>query len=281
MALIPNIFEFSDFRKFLAEHVAACVKNNPHFSKAELCRKLGLPHSRSYINDVIDGKKVTTAYAERFVQALGMDAEEAQYFRTMVKLNQTDNVNEHKMYFSQLIALNRTPKRMLDKKAYTFFEDWRHSAVRTMLDVMDFSSDYKKLAGAIIPALTPGQVRKSINLLKSLNLIARNEKGFYKPTDKAVTTQEWEQNELVKQYQAQWLELAKAAVIRRQEHPQRVTTNLISITKEGYEILEEKVGQIRKEVRSLAVKDEHKADRMYLFAMQLIPAGKIQKKESQ
>lgn len=275
-ASLPTIFEYNDFRKFIADYQGARARQDKTFSKSGLCKMLGIPNSRSYVQDVINGKKVTSTYIERFVRVLELGREEAQFFRVLVKLDQAENADEHELYFSQIVSLNRTPKRVLEKKVYSFYNNWRHSAVRAILDIIDFNGDYKKLANTMMPPITPKHARESINLLKGLSLIALNEKGYYKPTDKAITTPDWEKSELIKHYQAQLLDLAKDAVIRQKTLPQRMTTNLLTISEKGYDRLQNKMAQFRAEVRSLVNKDEDPADRVYLYGMLLVPAAKKQ-----
>jgi len=277
----PNIFEYNNFRRFLADYLKQRAAKDKSFNKSSMCRMLGIPNSRSYVQDVINGKKVSPMYIERFIRALELNHEEAQFFRVLVKLDQAENADEHELYFSQIISLNRTPKRVLDKKVYAFYKDWRHSAVRAMLDIVDFKNDYNKLAAILMPPITPKQAHASIALLKELGLINQNEKGFYKPTDKVITTPDWEKSELVKQYQAQLLDLAKDAVVRQKQLPQRMITNLLTISEKGYERLQNKIAQFKAEVRSLVNKDENAADRVYLFATLLIPTARNQTKEKE
>jgi uncharacterized protein (TIGR02147 family) len=277
---LPNVFEYNDFRRFLADYQVERARQDKSFSKSNLCKMLGIPRSRSYVKDVINGKKVTATYVERFIRALELNREESQFFRVLVKFDQAENADEHELYFSQIISLNRTPKRVLDKKVYAFYGDWRHSAVRAVLDIIDFKGDYKKLASTLIPHITPKQARQSITLLKSLGFIRQNDKGFYKPADKAITTPDWEKNEIIKHYQVQLLNLARDAITKQKHFPQRMTTNLLTISEKGYERLQNKMAQFRAEVRSLVNKDECPADRVYLSGMFLIPAARKQTKET-
>ena len=118
-----NIFEYNNFRKFLSDYLEQRARQDKSFNKSNLCRMLGIPNSRSYVKDVINGKKVSSMYVERFIRVLELDHDEAQFFRVLVKLDQAENADEHELYFSQIISLNRTPKRVLDKKVYAFYKN--------------------------------------------------------------------------------------------------------------------------------------------------------------
>ena len=65
MNTFVNIFEFTKFRKFLAEYQERRQAAEPSFSRTEFCNLLGLPNTRSYFNDVVQGKRVTDNMRER------------------------------------------------------------------------------------------------------------------------------------------------------------------------------------------------------------------------
>lgn len=272
---LPSIYEYNDFREFLRDYQQARHAVDPGFSKSTLCRRIGLPHSRSYFNDVLSGRKVTPAYIERFIPVLELDGDQAKFFRVLVKFNQADEPAERELYFAQLISLNKTPKKLVGRELYRYYGEWYHSAIRAILDIHEFRDDYAALARSIVPPITVKQTRSSITLLKSLGLIKQDEKGCYRPTDKAVATPEYVKDELLKQYQIQCLEMAKKALIRPCKEPRDISTNMISISAEGYKRLQKRLQQFRAEVRSLVNKDEHPADRIYQLDIQLFPNSKV------
>ena len=71
MNTFVNIFEFTKFRKFLAEYQERRQAAEPSFSRTEFCNLLGLPNTRSYFNDVVQGKRVTDNMRERFINVSG------------------------------------------------------------------------------------------------------------------------------------------------------------------------------------------------------------------
>ena len=185
---LPNIYEYNDFRKFLADYQKARSRGGNGFNKSDLCRKLGLPNTRSYFNDVIRGKEVSSVFLERFTVALELDRDEAQYFRALVRYNQAETVDDRDMFFDQLIALNRTPKKVMNPNVYTYYKEWYNSAIRAVLNIWDFKGDYKTLAKRLYPPITPRQAKESIKLLARLGLIKRNGSGVFKPTARSITT---------------------------------------------------------------------------------------------
>lgn len=266
---LPVIFNYTDFRKFLHDYQKARYEIDNGYSKSSLCMRMGLLNSRSYFNDVLKGKKVTPDFIERFLRVLDLDSDESKYFRVMVKFNQAENMNERELYFRQLIASNKTQKQIVDLNTYEFYRKWYHVAIRTLLDTFDFSDNYIELSKKLIPQITVSQTKESIKLLGSLGLISKNEKGFYKPIQKALATKEFVKDELIKQYQLQCIELAGKALVSSDKNPKEIYTNTISISPACLKQIQEELTKFKSVVCTLVNNDENPADQVYQLNIQL------------
>ena len=278
---LPNIYEYNNFRKFVGDYQKALEKQDRSYSKSRICKRLGIPNTRSYINDVINGRKVTPDYIERFIQVFKLGKEDAQFFRVLVKYNQAVNNDEKELYLEQLIALNKTPKTIIDKKAFAFFREWHHSVIRTLLDVIDFKDDCRKITRLLHPHVSLLKVKESIRLLKSLGLVVEDENGFWRPSDKSIATSEYLRDELILNYQTQCLDLAKQALVKRPKNiSQNISTNVISVSKEGYEQINRKIERFRSEIRSLVHKDERSSEYVCQLNIQLFPSALTKRREN-
>ncbi len=268
---MTSVFAYNDFRFFLHDYQRNRQLYEPDFTKSEFSRRLRLPNSRGYLNDVLNGKKVTTTFIDRFVSVMELKRDESQYFRVLVKFNQAESVEEREIYFGQLIALNCTPKTVLSKDFYIYYKDWYNSIIRAILNVYDFDDNYAGLSRAVLPPITPRQARNSIQLLKKLDLIRRDRKGFWRPSKKSISTPEFVKDEIVRQFQLQCLDCARFGILRKGDQRQLITTNTISISAKGYNRLIKHIQQFRSQIRSLVHKDESPADRVYQLSLLLIP----------
>jgi uncharacterized protein (TIGR02147 family) len=278
---VPSIYAYNDFKIFLAEYQKALEKQDNRFSKSAICRQLGIPNSRSYFNDVVNQenpRKVTPEYIERFIRVFKFEKDVAQFFRALVKYNQAENSDEKELYLEQLISLNKTPKTIIDKKAFVFFKEWHHSVIRTLLDVINFKDDHSSLARLLYPAVSQQKVKESIELLKSLQLIKKNDKGYWKPSDKSISTSDYLRDDLIVNYQMQCLDLAKQALLKKPvDLPRKISTNLLSVSKEGLDLIQKKVEKFRSEIRSLVHKDNKPAEFVYQMNIQLFPSAKVKR----
>lgn len=277
----PNIFAYNDFKLYLKDFYTYMHNIDKKFSKSFICKELGLPNSRSYFQDVLNGKFVSHVKVPLFIKLLGLQKEECQFFRTLVNYNQAvDDPQEREMLFEQLISLNHSPHKIMSSIEFSYYKEWFHSVIRAVLYIIDFKKDgdYLKLARQIFPPLTESQARTSVNLLLNLGLISQNKSGFLKPTDKIITTGSYAKDELIKQYQLKSLDVAKEAILKNQNQDQRVITKMMTISQNSFNRILKLVEKFNAEITSIVHKDESEADRVYQMDIVLIPISKRGKK---
>lgn len=270
----PQIFDYNDFRAFLKDTYAYMHGKDKRFSKAHVCKELGLPNSRSYFQDILNGKFLSQLKIPLIIKVFRLSKQEAQFFRVLVNYNQAvDDPDEREMLFKQLISLNRTPKKTISANEYEYYKEWYHSVVRAVLNVVNFKlgGNYLKLGRKVFPHLTASEAKSSVSLLLKLGLIAKDKSGYLKPTAKVITTGEYAKEEVIRQYQLKSLEIARKAILKNSVQSQRVITKMLSISEEGYVRLLKKVEKFNSEVTSIVHKDENAADRVYQLDIVLFP----------
>jgi uncharacterized protein (TIGR02147 family) len=244
------------------------------FSKSYICKKLGLPHSRSYFQDILNGKFLSPLKIPLIIEVFNLNKEEAQFFRALINYNQAIYDSEEREFlFEQLISLNRTPKVIISTKEYAYYKEWYHSVVRAVLNIIDFkkNGDYLKFARQIFPPITEAQIRSSIDLLLQLELIKENDQGFLKPTGKVITTNSYSQDEIIKLYQLKSLSIAREAILKNRTQSQRVITKMISISEDGYSRILNNVEKFNSEIDTIVHADENSAESVYQLDIVLFP----------
>lgn len=267
----PNLYEFKDFREYLKAWWEAEKARRGKFPKAEVSRLLGMPNTRNYFTDVLGGREVTETFVERFVALLALPKDEARFFRALVAFQQARTADERDAAFDRLVSLNRSPKTQLSAAQYGYFRHWWHAAVRALLDTGDWKEEPERIAATLVPSITPGQARDSLKLLLELGLIAPDAQGFLRPAHQSVAGPEGTREELFLQQQLQQLELVKQAMLRRDGPSRKVVTNLVSVSQEGLRHLFEQIEKSRSEVRSIAHKDPHPAERVCQVVLAVVP----------
>jgi uncharacterized protein (TIGR02147 family) len=272
---LPSVYEYNDFRKFISDYQKGRFAQDHSYTKSHMSQLLGLPNSRSYLSDIMKGKKVSNTFIERFIALFSFSREEGNFFRILAKFNQAENPNERELFFEQLISLNKTPKEYLYEQSYKYYKNWYNSAIRALLNVFNFNGgDFSVLADMLVPSITVPQAKNAVALLLQMDLITKNHQGFYKPTARAITTEEFVRSEIVKQYQIKSLDLAKHAILDDSIKAKVLVTNTISISKRGHMRIEKQIDRFRSQIRSIVHKDDSLPEKIYQIDILFFPMMK-------
>ncbi|MCB9495747.1 MAG: TIGR02147 family protein [Fibrobacteria bacterium] len=103
----PHIEVYRDFREFLRDWQEWKRSIEPGFTRAEFARRLGLPNSRGYVTQVLAGRPVSEAGADRFVVAMDLQGETARRFRILVRWNQATSEEERELFGLHLAQRSR------------------------------------------------------------------------------------------------------------------------------------------------------------------------------
>ncbi len=274
MRLTPNIFDYIDFRKYLADWREAEKEMCPGLTHEFLSAKLG-QKNRTYFSDLEKGRRsIGQGMLERLIQLLDLSDNEAKYFRALVGYGQPTTCEEREFWFEQLIQLNNTPKRFVDRKTHSFYRKWYYTTIRAYLETCDFKNEYEKASRMLFGRVTPKEVREAIANLKSLGLIAVNDRGFLKPTDKVLVTGDLVRNELIRQYHLTNLNILRTIVEKDEPGTHDSSQLTISVSREGIERIVKRIKQLRSEIISIAHKDVNRAERVYKIALHAYPESR-------
>ncbi len=270
----PNIFEYIDFKKYLTAWREAEKRANPGLTHEYLCAKLG-QKNRTYFSDVETGRKnVGPEVLSRMIKLMNLPENESKYFRALVGYGQPATYEEREFWFEQIIQLNNTPKKIIDKKTYAFYKKWYHTTIRAYLETCNFKDQYAEASKKLYGRVSPKQVQEAIKVLKSLGLISLNEQGFLKPTEKILSTGDVAKDELLRQYQLSNHEILRTVLEKDEPNTHDSTQLTVSVSAEGIERIVKRIRQLRSEIISIAHKDERKAERVYKIAVHVYPESR-------
>ena len=264
-----DIYQFTHFRKFLEEYQVARSKEEPGFTRTEICNLLGLEKSRSYFADVVRGKKVSPRMVQKFIEILELDKKEAKYFETLVELDQAKNESIRNAAMQELLKQHPNPQHILNEDAYSYYSHWYNSALFAILDAMDVDDDMTPVQKRIFPKVPLGKLKDSLALLERLGLARKNENGFWKPTKESISSGPYNNAELIKQYQLQCFELSKQALMTPPKKPTVMSTLTFSISSEAYKKLEAELQEFKNKARQIISQDKDQADGVYQMNIHL------------
>ncbi len=259
MDKIIDIFQFTSFRKYLDEYQAARVQTDPDFTRAGACVLLGLPKTRSYYNDIIKGKKLSSRMVPKFVEVLGLNKKEAKYFEAMVNMDQAKTATERNAFFEELLKQHPDSHRILNEDAYEYYNHWYNSVLFTALEVVDVSDDLEPIQKLISPKVSVGTLKRSLELLERLGFVRKNENGFWKSCRDSVSSGTYNNSDLVRQYQLQCFELSKQALLAGDESSSDMATFTFSVSDDAFKAIAKEIQGLKAKVRKIIMLDKKKA----------------------
>jgi uncharacterized protein (TIGR02147 family) len=273
-----NIFDYTDYRKYLFDFYTDQKKNRKAFSYRFFARKAGI-NSVGLYKDVVEGRQnLGRALIFKFSTAMGHSKKEAEYFENMVYLNEARTVEERKLFFERMMASQTTRARIIETTKYEYYLKWYYSAVRGLMALnryKDDPEDFRKIAKALNPQITPAQAKKAIRILEKLGFIRRDDSGLFSVTDQVISTGSLKQDKTVAtlnvaNFQKEMMKLAQGAFDRFTSDNLNMSTMTLGISESTLAKIKEELAAVRNKIAGLAENDTT-ADRIFQLNIQLFP----------
>jgi uncharacterized protein (TIGR02147 family) len=177
---IKKIFEYDDYRKFLADFFLEQKRITQIFSNRYFAMKAGFKSS-SYILSVIKGRfNLTYTTIQKTISAMGINGTTAQFFENLVFYNQAKESEEREKYFKRLDEIRKNNHfYTLDNRQYEYIKAWYFLVIREVATLVDWNDDYTKLARLIRPSISTVEARAAIEILLQIGLLKKDNCGRY------------------------------------------------------------------------------------------------------
>ena len=128
-----NVFRYLDFRLLLRDLYAHRKQHEYGFSHRSFSRRAGL-RSTNFLKLVMDAKRnVSARVALRFAEALGLDAQETEYFCELAVYTQARTGPERTRAYARLSSLKpQRALRELDAHHTAYHSSWYMPAIREL-----------------------------------------------------------------------------------------------------------------------------------------------------
>ena len=270
-----NVFDYTDFRKYLSDYYETMKTEKNHFSYKILANKAGFQNKGFVYNIVKGNKALSKSNIFKLSQALGHNRFETEYFETLVTFNQAKDLNEKNFYFDKLNQLQNKGKKkseaqVIRQDQYEFYSKWYHVVIRSIIDMYEFSDDFKWLSKMVYPPISLKQAKQSVTLLEKLGFIEKQADGIYKVTEKSLTTGEKVLSLAVQNFHVECTKLAQKTLHEAPSNKRNITGLTLGISEQTYKRICEEIQQFQQNIMNLANSDEQ-ADRVYQFNFHLFP----------
>jgi uncharacterized protein (TIGR02147 family) len=185
----PNVFEYGDYRRFLADCYAFEKAARYGFSVRVFARRARI-RSSNYLRLVIDGKRnLSRPMAERFAQGCGLQGQELDFFCELVEYGQAKSSAERNRSYERLARFRQFRSvRQLDGAQAEYHSTWYLPAIRELCRRSDFVEDPRWIARQLLPRISATQAKRALATLLRLSLLERDDSGRLRQAAPLVTT---------------------------------------------------------------------------------------------
>jgi uncharacterized protein (TIGR02147 family) len=273
-----NIFEYIDYRKYLADYYQEKKETTQYFSYRYFSLKTGI-NSPSFLKSVIDGKRnLTTNMSEKFAKTLGFKSREKTYFLNLVAFNQAKTLKEKQLCYTILRTISKRVKESPVKgDQYDFLSSWYVPVIRELICIRNFNDDFDLLAAAVEPAIDPYQAKSSVELLLRLKMVEKLKTGIYKQTSTAITIDESISSMAVRSFTGTMIDHSKSSLETISKEQRHISGITMGISRKSYAIITKEIEAFKDRLK-IIVSQDNTVDSVYQINLALFPLSKIQEK---
>ncbi|NLW33340.1 MAG: TIGR02147 family protein [Fibrobacter sp.] len=268
-----SIFEFIDFRKYLADYYQFKKETSQYFSYRYFARKIGI-NSPSFLKNVIDGKRnLTRQMAERFCKALGLSDKEKLYFHNLVLFNQAKTSGEKQVHYTVLRSISDGVKEaVLNTDKFDYFSNWYTPVIRELICLYDFKDDYRLMASVLKPKIRMVDAKNAVDLLLRLKLIERKDDGGFCQTPEAVIADDSVTSLAIRSFTHKMIEHSRFALDTIDKNQRNISGVTMSISSEAYKMITSEITAFKDRVKFIVSHDDA-CNRVYQLNISLFPVS--------
>jgi uncharacterized protein (TIGR02147 family) len=265
-----NLYDYFDYRSFLADYYAKRKAREPKFSHRYFAMKAGY-NSSGYFSNLVKGtNNLSDKYIDKFIVGLELNEKEAQWFRHMVDYTHAASAQAKQDIFDQMVKLLPKKMRRLKSRQREFYSKWYYVAVHQLLAVMDFSDDYPSLARRVSPPLRVPEAKNAIRLLEELGLILKDQNSFYRPSEQAMIGGKEVGTQVIHEFQNHMMDLAKDSQCRVEPEERQIQTTTVTVNAKSKARIQAKIKQMQQEIFDI-IQSESNEDQVYQLNLQFFP----------
>jgi len=271
-----NIYDYSDYRKFLQEFYELEKSLDPTFSYRIFAAAIDM--DASLLVKILQGKRhVSTKNIEAFVQFFRFKEGKAEYFREMVAYGKAKNDEQVRKHFETLQKMRPSSYRELDEARYRYFQQWFYPMIRSALDVFDYRGPEHAadLGDSCIPKISANQVENAVDALLQLGLVHRRKDGRIVPTDAHLKTKEHWLSASISDYQKSIAELAHRSIAETPKEERDISTLTMALDSSQIQRIRDIIAEARRSIVNVANSMPSQiCDSVYQLNFQLFPMMK-------
>lgn len=273
---MKSIYTYYDYRRFISDFYTEKKSLQPFFSYRYIASKVGLDHA--LVVKIFQGqRRISTKSIAAFSTLLGLSNRQTDYFRLLVNFGKAKTNEDRKLYFEKILAFSEISERLVDATQYEFYQHWYYTAIREIINIHPFSDDFQWLSETVRPSISVHQAKKAVRLLERLEMIRKDETGYYRLTEQFVTTGDNWHSIAVRSFQKEACTLASHAIDVIPKEERDISTVTVTLNEDGFDRVRKALSAFRKELVEIAASCSD-VDRACQINLQLFPVSRILEK---
>lgn len=266
---MPDIFTYTDYRKFLSDSWTERKAQDRRFSHRYIGLRAGFASSGFFSKILTRDVNLSPSGALRLAEIFRLSNQETRFFELLVLYGQARTHEERMLFLDRLVTSRNTRVPLAETSQMSFCKDWRAVAVLQALDLVEHTDNHAGLGKILHPAVDGPEIEKILSLLDELNLAKRNKDGIWRKTQATLSTGEAE-SDAIDLFHQSTMELGIESLDRWKNEDRSISTLTLSISKATFERLRDKIRCLRREVLDMAASDE-RPDRVVQVNFQAFP----------
>ena len=266
---MPDIFAYTDYRKYLAEAWNERKAADRRFSHRAIAARAGFASS-AFFGRILSGEaNLTPSAVLRLAEVFRLGRAETRYFEHLVLFGQARSQEERALFLDRIVAWRKGKVPQLESDQVEFCENWWVVVVRELLDLMDSDGNPKTLAKMLRPQATAAQVKHALEVLQRLELIEKDSAGIWRKTQGVLTTGELA-SAAIDTFRKDTMRLAAESIDRFSREDRSISTLTVTLSPATFERLRDRFRHLRREILDMASEDRE-ADRVIQVNIQAFP----------
>ncbi|HNY30054.1 MAG TPA: TIGR02147 family protein [Fibrobacteria bacterium] len=176
---MQDIFEYTNYRKYLSDLYAQRKAANPSFSYRHIAQKAGFA-SPSFIGKILSGEtNISHQTLLRLVDVFQLAGPEAEFFELMVYYDLAQTEYDKRHYFQRMNALRTRHGVQPIETLESLHSAWYVPPLLNLIELGLFQGNFTELGRLVTPPISGQEARLGVELLLMGGHIRREENGTY------------------------------------------------------------------------------------------------------
>ena len=247
------VYGYTNFRTYLRDFYEFRKESQRGYSYRAFSKSAGFT-SPNILKLVIDGERnISPEATQKFIKALSLAGQMADYFATLVKMNQAKSDADKEYYYSILQKLiPQSKKRDLNTESHKYLSHWLFPVIREMTTLKEFRDDPYWISRRLYGKASINEISQAIQFLVQEGFVEKID-GKLTMKDNMVLSSDEVKSLSIRNYHRQMLEQAKESLENIPVEEREFGALTFTIPESAVQELKFKLKQFRGELHSWAM----------------------------